>query len=303
MRAVAVVAPVAHVNGSLLAHRVVTAVHAPSIEHGLQLALLCVAAHGSPVVRFAVGRGRHESPLDDRQVAVLGSIRGDTTHQVVLLVGHDPRSGRRAVIPRRGVAEVSGFHGSGVIIAAVNLGVAVIKAAAVVVMMAVHDPILPFRLVVHRGAVRVVVAKTHARRDEDAINLVAHDRYRRPVGDRDIVKSTHRHLSAGGTGRRLGQIVAMPGLVVNLGDPAISIGAESVLCGRVRVSAPIRGGGLHHTDIQCLAVRPAHDLIERPVVRSIQRSCGAVGCHARRATSGVNVTWTLRPALSGRMQV
>ena len=71
LRAVAVVAAVAQEDGSLLAHRVIGVVgilDARSVELDLQIALLRVAAHGSPVVRFAVHRGGHESPGDDRQV-------------------------------------------------------------------------------------------------------------------------------------------------------------------------------------------------------------------------------------------
>src|SRR5204862_2404729 len=108
-----------------------------------QGAPLRVAAHGGPVVRFALGHRGHESPGDIRQVwAAFGSICCDTTHQVVLLVRHDPRAGRRPVIPSAGVTVVGGFHGAVVVVAAVDLGVAVIEAAAGIVMPAVNEPIL-----------------------------------------------------------------------------------------------------------------------------------------------------------------
>ena len=50
-----------------------------------------------------------------------------------------------------------------------------IEKAAGVVVEAVDDPILPLRLIVHGGALRVVIADAHPWRDEDAVSLVAHD--------------------------------------------------------------------------------------------------------------------------------
>ena len=109
------------------------------------------------MVRFALGHRGDESPGDVRQVcAEFGSIRVDATDQVVLLVGHDPRAGRVPVIPGGGVAVVGGFHGAVVVVAAVDLGVAVVEAAAGVVVQAVNDPILSLRLVVDCGALRIV---------------------------------------------------------------------------------------------------------------------------------------------------
>ena len=118
-----------------------------------------------------------------RVCADFGSIRVDAADQVVLLVGHDPRAGSASVIPGAGVAVVGGFHGAVVVVAAVGLGVAVVEAAAGVEVQAVDDPVLALRLVVDRGALRVVIAEAHARLDEDAVDLVAHDRNRRHVGD------------------------------------------------------------------------------------------------------------------------
>ena len=68
LRADAVVAAVAQQDGSLLAHRVIGGVDARSVEHDRQGALLRVAAHRGPVVRFALGHRGHESPGDVRQV-------------------------------------------------------------------------------------------------------------------------------------------------------------------------------------------------------------------------------------------
>src|SRR5207302_10402097 len=102
-------------------HRVIGNVDARSVEHDRQGALLRVAAHGGPVVRFAFGDRGHESPGDVRQVcAEFGSIRVDATDQIVLLVGHNPLAGRVPVIPGGGVAVVGGFHGAVVVVAAVE---------------------------------------------------------------------------------------------------------------------------------------------------------------------------------------
>ena len=67
--------------------------------------------------------------------------------------------------------------------------------------MAVDDPVLPLGLVVHRGALRVVLAEAHARRDENAVDFVAHDRDRRHVGNRKVVKPTHRRAAESAAGR------------------------------------------------------------------------------------------------------
>ena len=70
---------------------------------------------------------------------------------------HGP--GAVAVIPGGGVAEIGGFHGAVVVGAAIDLGVAKVEAAAGVVVLAVNYPVGPFRLVVDRGARRIVVAE------------------------------------------------------------------------------------------------------------------------------------------------
>ena len=250
------------------------------------------------MVRFAFGDRGHETPVDARQVgAEFGSIRVDTTDQIVLLVGHNPRTRAAPAIPGGGVAVVSGFHGAVVVVAAVDLGVAVVEAAAGVVVVAVNDPVLPLCLVVDRGALRVVLAEAHARRDEDAVGLVAHDRNRRHVGDREVVKPTHGRAAESAAGH-LDEVVVLRGLVVDGGDPAVRVGAERVLRGRVGVSARIRdrrGDGLNDADVHGLAVRLAQDLVERAVVGGVQRARGAVGGHAGVAGGGVDVTWALRP--------
>ncbi len=250
------------------------------------------------MVRLALGDRGHESPGDARQVrAELGSIRVDAADQVVLLVGHDPRAGAAPAIPGAGVAVVGGLHGAVVVVAAVGLGVAVVEAAAGVVVMAADDPVLPLRLVVDGGALRVVLAEAHARRDEDAVGLVAQNRDRRHVGDWEVVESAHRRAAESAAGR-LDEVVVLGGLVEDGGDPAVRVGAKRVLGGRVGVSARVRGRRrrwLDQADGQGLAVRLAQDLVERAVVRGVQRARGAMGGHARRAGVGIDVTGALRP--------
>ena len=205
------------------------------------------------MVRFAFGDGGHESPVDTGQIwASFGSIRIDAADEVVFLVGHDPRSIITSVIPGACVAVVGGFHRSVIVVAAVSLGVAIIKAAAGVEVQAINHPILSLRLIVNRGAFRVVDADAHARLDKDAIELVAHDRKRGHVRDGDIVKSTQCR-AAESAARRLSQVIVMSGLVVDGGDPANCVGAELVLRCRISVSARIRNwrrGGLDNADVR-----------------------------------------------------
>ena len=163
LRAVAVVAAIAQQYGSLLAHGVVGGVDARSAEHDRKGAALRIASHGGPVMWLALGHRGDESPGDIRQVrAEFGAIRVDAADQVVLLVGHDPRAGRVAVIPAGGVAEVGGLHGAVVVVAAVDLGVAVVEATAGIEVPAVDNPVLSFRLIVDGSALGVVHAQAHA---------------------------------------------------------------------------------------------------------------------------------------------
>src|SRR6266496_4304015 len=143
------------------------------------------------MVRFALRDGGYESPGDVRQVhAHFRSIRIDATDEIVLLVSHHPRARRIPVIPPGCVAEVSGFHGAVVVVAAVDLSIAVIEAAAGIVVSAVDDPVLPLSLIVDCGAFRVVLPEAHSRLDEYAVHLVSHDCDWRHVGDGKIVEPT-----------------------------------------------------------------------------------------------------------------
>ena len=123
---------------------------------------------------------------------------------------------------------------------------------------------------------------------------MAHDGNRRHVGNRDVVKPTHGRAAESAAGR-LDEVVAMAGLVVEGGDPAVGVGAEGVLRGRVGVSARIRRGGLDDADVQGLAVRLAHNLVQRAVVGGIKRARGTVRGHTRGAGCGIDVTGAFRP--------
>jgi hypothetical protein len=115
-------------------------------------------------VRFSLGNCGHESKGDVRQIrAAFGSILLDTTNQVAFPVGHDPRAVATPAVPRSGDAEVGGFHGAVVIVAAVDLRVVIVEAAAGIEVLAIHDPALSFRLVFDGGASHIVMAQAHAR--------------------------------------------------------------------------------------------------------------------------------------------
>ena len=88
------------------------------------------------------------------------------------------------MIPRRRVAVVGSFHGAVVIVAAVDLGIAVVEAAAGVEVETVNDPVLSLRLIVDCSALHVILPEAHARLNENTVDLVAHDRNRRHIGDR-----------------------------------------------------------------------------------------------------------------------
>src|SRR6185437_5381777 len=160
LRAVAVVAAVAQDDGALLLHRVIGGIDARAAEHGRQVAGLRITTQRGPLVRLALGYGGHEPRGDVRQGrAQLGGTAGvDAAHQVVLLVGHDPRAGRVSVVPGGGVSEVGGLHGAVAVVTTVDLGVAVVETATIVEMVTVDDPVLPLRLVADRGAGGMVVA-------------------------------------------------------------------------------------------------------------------------------------------------
>ncbi len=193
------------------------------------------------------------------------------------------------MIPVRGVAEIGRLHRAVVVVAAVGLGIAVVKAAAVVVVVPADHPILALRLIVHRCSLRIVLAQSHAGRNEHPVYLVPHDRHRRHVRQRKMVEAAHRR-TAESAARCLDQMVVLGRLIVNDRDPAVGVCAECVLSRRVRVSAGVHGGGLNHADVESLAVRLAQNLIERTIVSRIESARGAVRRGARRASGGIEVT-------------
>src|ERR1039458_1518003 len=291
LRADAVIAAVAEQNGALLAHGVIAGIDARPIEHDLQGALLRVTAHRGPVVRLTFGHP------GDKARGHIGQARAElgpvpfvhAAYKIVLLVGHHPRAGWVAVIPRRGSAEVGGLHGAGVVVVAVDLGVAVVEAAAAVEVLAADDPVLSLGLVVHGDALGIILAQAHAWLDENAVDLVAHDCDGGHVGDRNIIEAT-RCRTTKSTARRLGEVIALAGLVIDRHDPAIGVGAEGVLRGGIGISARIRGAGLHNTNVERLAVGLTQHLVKRAIVGRIHRAGAAVGGHAWVAGGSVDVT-------------
>ena len=161
-------------------------------------------------MRLSVGCGGNETPADAGQVGavLVVRIRIYATHQVILLVGHDPWSGSLSAIPGRLVAEIGSLHGAVTVIAAVCLGVAVVKAAAGVVVMSVYHPVLAFGLVIDCGAVGIVPAQAHSGGDEDTIYLVSHDGYGCPVCHRNVVEAAHG-MTAESSARGLLQVIAL----------------------------------------------------------------------------------------------
>lgn len=73
-------------------------------------------------------------------------------------------------------------------------------------------------------------------------------------------------------------------LVVDLGDDARGVGAEGVLCRRVRVTA-----GRQETDVRGGAVGGALHLVQRATVGRVERSDGAVRGDTWRAGGAVDV--------------
>ena len=107
-------------------------------------------------------------------------------------------------------------------------------------MQTVDYPVLPFSLVVYRSGFRIIDAQAHARFDKHAVYFVAaHDRHWRQVRHGNVVESAHC-WPAESPSWRLGEVVILARLVVDLRDPADCVGAESVLHGGIGVPARIR---------------------------------------------------------------
>ena len=297
-RAVGVVTAVAEQDGALLAHGIVAVARvadAAAVIVDLQAAVLGISAHRTPVMGLAVGESGHETPGDTLESLAILVVRVivDAAYEVVLLVGHDPRTGSVAMVPHGLVAVVSGLHGTVTVVAAVGLGVAIVEAASGVVMVAVDDPVLAFGLVIHGSALGVVPSIAHTGSDEYAVDLVAVQVHGSPVGKGDVVESSHGR-SAESSARSLLQQVLVAGLVVDDCDPAVSVLAELVLRGSVSISAGILGRRLDDADVQGLAVGLAHHLIEGPVIGGEQGAGRTVRCGARVAGCGIDIAGALR---------
>ena len=160
--------------------------------------------------RLTVSHGGHEPPGNARQAftILVVRIRIHATDEVVLLVGHDPRTRSLAMEPERLVSVICGLHGTVAVVTGVGLGIAVVKAAARVVMMAVDHPILTFSLVIDSDAVGVILTHTHTRHKEYSIYLMATQGYRSHIRDRKGVKSAESSTDKG-TARSLIKMVAL----------------------------------------------------------------------------------------------
>ena len=180
--------------------------------------------------------------------------------------------------------EVDGFHGAGAVVVVVGLGVAVVEAAAVVGVRAVEDRVLALRRVAGRDVPGAVIAVAVARGDVDAVDLRAVDHGGRRRRVREGVRAAGRAARG-----RVGEVVAVARLVVDLGDDTSRARAEGVL--RRRVGDAARAD---RADVQCGVVRGAPDLVEVAAVGGVERPGGAVRGHARGARRGVDVTWLLR---------
>jgi len=246
-------------------------------------------------MRLTVGGSCDESPSDARKTLAVLIVRavGHTTNEVVLLVGHDPRTRSVTMVPERLVAIVCGLHGTVTVIAAVGLGVTVVEAAAGVEVMTVDDPVLAFCLIIYCSTPRIVLTHTHSRNDEDTIDLVTVEGDRGHVSDRKGVESAKCRTNEG-SARCLIKVIGLFGLIVKDCDPTGSVGTELVLCSSICITTWITCAWLHDTDVEGLEVRSTHDLIERSVISRIKRTGGAVCSHTRSAATGIDVTWSFR---------
>ena len=127
-------------------------------------------------------------------------------------------------------------------------------------MFAVDDVVDTLRLIVNRNVGGIVISKSHARHDIDAVSFVPADCNGSHVSNRQSVKGTLvRAFEC--SGGHLRQVITLARLVVEGSDPADSVGAEGVLSCCVSISSRIALFGLDHTNVESLAVRLAHNLV------------------------------------------
>src|SRR4051812_38533679 len=239
-----------------------------SVVGGLQAAGVRIA------VLERVGRRVHlEHAGDERAVAagVVGVRAVGTGEQTVLQVGHDPRTrpdtltGHDKSEPAQR-AEVNRSHVPVAGVTRVGLRVAVVEAAATVHVAPGGDHVDPLRRAAGGDARGGVVPVAGAGRHEHAVGFVAADGDRGGGGVGQVVEAA-RCGSVESTGRRLGEVVAPTGLVIDDRDHTRGTGTERVLCGGVRGAARPQ----HPDVLDGVAPRPPH-LIERTVVRIEQRA-------------------------------
>ena len=144
-------------------------------------------------------------------------------------------------------------------------------------------------LVVNGDALGVVPAESHTGSYERAVDFVAVNGDGGPVGDGDVIESTHCVAAESSAGSLL-EVVSVRTLVIDDGNPAVSVFAEFVLGLGVGVSV-----GIYDFDVQGLSVRLTHYLVERTVVRLEERTGGAVCGSAGRSAGCVHVARAFRP--------
>jgi hypothetical protein len=274
----AVVAANAQDNRALLVHGIVSRdVGALSIVHRGQVTRLRIARLDRPLIRFAFHH-RGDVVRCDGLVATV-EMAVDSGKQPVFQVRHNPGAFARTVAPHFDFAEVNGFHVpiAGVMI--VGFGVAVVEAASPVIVRAVEDGVLALGIVTRRDSRGVVVAVPGARSHVDAVDMVTPNRQWQGARIRQIVRT-----AGSPTGGCLGEIVAVPGLVVDDGDDAGRVSTECILRGGVGIASCAK-----RIDIGRRLVRRAPDLIKLPIVGGEKGSHRAVCGHTRSTGSGINV--------------
>ena len=140
-------------------------------------------------------------------------------------------------------------------------------------MVAADDPVLAFCLVVDRSAVGVVPPQSHTGSYEYAIYLVAHKGDRGHVRERDVVESSHCR-TAESASRGLVKVIALAGLVIQYGNPAVGVTAEFVLGCRVGISPGIIRSRRNDAYVERLVVGLPHYLVKRAVVVPVEGSGG-----------------------------
>lgn len=244
--AVAVITTNTQDDSTLLAHGVIAGVirTGTAIVRG-QGARGSISAANSPLISAALNCGSDEAVRDRRITGVISLV--GTREEVVLHVDHDPGAIAGTVAPGGAVTEVDGLHVAGAGVGAAGFGIAVVKAAGVVVVRAVQDGVHAFGLVAGGGARGFVVAVTRAGGHEDSVGLLAVQGDGGADGAGQVVVAVGVWAVEAAWGC-LGQVVAVARLIVDDGDQAGGVGAEGVLRGGIGDAAGCErgdgGGGI-----------------------------------------------------------